>query len=132
MITWSEETFNEKINHFSGHKGYETLRKNADKVLGSYTGFGLECIISTDFMDRIIAMPLEYIQDWLDGKNELEWREQDKKRLEAIRGGWLDIFEQYPNAEVHRITESSARFYKEYGYEIITDELKRMFAIKQN
>lgn len=75
-------------------------------------------------------MPLEYIQDWLDGKNELEWREQDKKRLEAIKGGWLDIFEQYPNAEVHRITEFNARFYKEYGYEIITDEHKRMFAIK--
>lgn len=132
MITWSKETFNEKINYFFGHKGYETLRKNADKALGSYTGFGLESIIYTDFMDRIIAMPLDYIQDWLDGKNELKWREQDKKMLEAIKGGWVDILEQYPNAEVHRIAESAARFYEEYGYEIITDEHKRTLAIKKN
>lgn len=130
MITWSKEIFNKKIDHFSKHKGYEALRKNADKALSLYAGFGLESIIYTDFMDRIIAMPLEYIQDWLDGKNKLEWREQDKKRLEAIKGGWLDIFEQYPNAEVHRIMESATRFYKECGYEIITDEHRRTFAIK--
>ena len=131
MITWSKETFNEKIDHFSGHKGYEALRKNADKAISSYTGFGLECIIHTDFMDRIIAMPLDYIQDWLDGKNELKWREQDKKMLAAIKGGYVDILEQYPNAEIHHIAESAAKFYIECGFEIINNG-KKTFAIKKN
>ncbi len=123
MITWSEETFNEKIDHFSEHKGYEALRKNADKAISSFFGFGLESIVYRDFIDRIIAMPPDYIQDWLDGKNELKWREQDRKMLEAIKGGWVDILKQYPNAEVHRIAESAARFYKECGYEIMTYEV---------
>lgn len=131
MITWSKETFNEKIDHFSGHKGYEALRKNADKAISSFAGFGLESIIYTDFMDRIIAMPLDYIQDWLEGKNELKWREQDKKMLEAIKGGWVDALEQYPNAEIHRFAESATRFYEECGYEIITDTQKRTLAIKK-
>lgn len=105
MVTWSKETFNEKIDHFFGHKGYKELRKNADKAISSFSGFGLESIVSTDFMDRIIAMPLDYIQDWLDGKNELKWREQDGKMIAAIKGGYVDILEQYPNAEIHHITD---------------------------
>lgn len=82
-------------------------------------------------MDRIIAMPLDYIQDWLDGKNELKWREQDKKMLEAIKGGWVDILEKYPNAEVHHIAESAVHFYEECGYEILKDEVSR-YSKKEN
>lgn len=126
------KTFDSKINYFYSHKGYKKLRENADKALSSYTGFGLDSIIYSDFMDRIIAMPLDYIKDWLDGKNELKWREEDKRMLAAIKGGYVDILEQYPNAEIHRISESATEFYKECGYEVITDENKRTLAIKKN
>ena len=131
MTTWSEKTFDSKINYFYSHKGYKKLRENADKALSSYTGFGLESIIYSDFMDRIIAMPLDYIQDWLDGKNELKWREEDKRMLAAIKGGYVDVLEQYPNSEIHLIAESAVKFYVDYGYEIINDR-KRILAIKKN
>ena len=130
MATWNIETFNKKIDHFSGHKKYEKLREQADKVISSFGGYGLENIICKDFLDRIIAMPLDYIQDWLDEKNELEWREQDKRMLEAIKGCWVDILEKYPNAEIHPIAESATKFYEEYGYEILRDK-NRILAIKK-
>ena len=83
-----------------------------------------------DFIDRIIAMPFDYIQDWLDDKNELKWREKDKKMLYAIKGGWVDILEQYSDAEIHLIAESITKLYEEYGYEILRDQ-NRIFAIKK-
>ena len=75
-------------------------------------------------------MPFDYIQDWLDDKNELKWREKDKKMLYAIKGCWVDILEKYPNAEIHPIAESATKFYEEYGYEILRDQ-NRIFAIKK-
>lgn len=29
--------------------------------------------------ERIERMPLDYINDWLDGRNNLEWREEFRK-----------------------------------------------------
>lgn len=68
-----EKSFNEKIDYFKEHPKYDWLRKYADEALSWHTGFGLLAIKAIDFMDRIIAKPLDYIQDWLDGKNKLEW-----------------------------------------------------------
>ena len=31
-------------------------------------------IKAEDFIERIEKMPIVYIEDWLDGKNKLEWK----------------------------------------------------------
>lgn len=128
------ELFNKKIDSFLGCQNYEILKKKADEVNCSHS-FGLENILYTDFMERIIAMPIEYIQDWLDGKNQLEWRDSDKKMLAAIKGGWVDVIEKYPNAEIRRISESAIDFYEEYGYKILvssnSESELRILAIKE-
>lgn len=124
-----EKMFNEKINYFSKHEKYETLRKNADKALNLNNGFGYESIVAADFMDRIIAMPLDYIQDWLDGKNKLEWRQEDEKMLNAIKGNWIGLLKQNPDAEIHQISSNSAEFYKVCGFKIILYD-NRTFAVK--
>lgn len=66
--------FNAKIDHFKGHPRYEWLRKYADDALNWNENFGLLQIKAEDFIKRIEQMPLEYIHDWLDGKNQLEWK----------------------------------------------------------
>lgn len=35
---------------------------------------GYLMIKAEDFIKCIEKMPLEYIRDWLDGKNQLEWK----------------------------------------------------------
>ncbi len=34
---------------------------------------GFYQIKAEDFIDRIISASLNYIEDWLNGKNQLEW-----------------------------------------------------------
>ena len=68
-----EEEFNSKIDNFKNHPKYQWLRQYADDALRFHTGFGSYAIKAIDFMDRIIQKPLDYIQDWLDNKNNLEW-----------------------------------------------------------
>jgi hypothetical protein len=68
-----EKKFNEKINYFKNHPKYEWLRKYSNEALNYHTQFGALQIKAIDFMDRIIAKPLDYIRDWLDNKNNLEW-----------------------------------------------------------
>jgi hypothetical protein len=68
-----EMEFNQKIEHFKGHLKYAWLRKYADEAVTWHTGFGFLAIRGQDFMDRIIQKPLEYIEEWLNGKNKLEW-----------------------------------------------------------
>jgi hypothetical protein len=68
-----EKQFNEKIDHFKNHPRYEWLREYSNEALKYHTQYGLLQIKAIDFMDRIIAKPIEYIQDWLDDKNLLEW-----------------------------------------------------------
>lgn len=79
MINAYERRFNEKIDSFKGHPKYETLRKSADSALSYHRGYGLDAIHAQDFMDRIVKMPLQYIQAWLDGLNSLEWTEEYEK-----------------------------------------------------
>lgn len=67
-----ENKFNSKIDIFKDHPKYGWLRKYADDALSFHTGFGFMAIKAADFMDRIIEKPIEYIRDWLDGKNQLE------------------------------------------------------------
>lgn len=65
--------FNEKIDHFRDHKGYALLRENADNALLWVKLGGWMQIMATDFIKRIERASIEYISDWLDGKNELMW-----------------------------------------------------------
>lgn len=67
--------FNTKIDHFKDHPKYERLRQYADEALNWNENYGLLQIKAEDFIERIEQMPLEYIRDWLDGKNRLEWKE---------------------------------------------------------
>lgn len=66
--------FNSKIDHFKGHPKYEWLREYADEAMHYNEGGGYYMIKASDFIERIEKMPLEYIQDWLAGKNQLEWK----------------------------------------------------------
>lgn len=73
MIKVYEKRFNEKIDCFKNHPKYAQLRKSADEAIRWHTCFGLDAIHAQDFMDRIIKMPLAYIEDWLNNKNALDW-----------------------------------------------------------
>ena len=73
---WSKKRyalFNSKINFFKEHPKYGKLRKYADDAIYYNEGSGYLMIKAEDFIERIEAAPLDYIRDWLDGKNQLEW-----------------------------------------------------------
>lgn len=65
--------FNKKIDHFKEHKKYSWLRTYSNDAIRYYGTMGLLQIKAEDFINRIIAADLQLIQDWLDGKNQLEW-----------------------------------------------------------
>lgn len=68
-----EEKFNQKINYFVNHPKYDWLRKYANDALIWNTMCGFYQIKAEDFIERIVAAPIEYIEEWLNGKNQLEW-----------------------------------------------------------
>ena len=68
-----EKQFNDKIDALKDHPKYEWLRKYSNEALNYHTEVGYFQIKAADFMNRIISAPIEYIRDWLDGKNKLEW-----------------------------------------------------------
>lgn len=68
-----EKVFNDKINHFSDHPKYKWLREYANEALHWDTCCGFYQIKADDFINRIIKADVDYINDWLDGKNQLEW-----------------------------------------------------------
>lgn len=70
--------FNAKIDTFQNHPKYRWLRKYADAAIAWNECSGLLMIKAEDFIRRIEKMPLNYIQDWLDGKNQLEWKPEFK------------------------------------------------------
>ena len=122
--------FDEKIDSFKNHKKYKWLRKYADKAKADNQTYGLESVIAQDFIERIVAMPLNYIEKWLNGENELEWKPDFRARLKAIKGGFLDLFEQYPNYEIHKIREGAENFYKNCGYRVLKREKDLVFVGK--
>lgn len=67
------QLFNEKIDSFKCHEKYEWLRQYADDAIRWNTMAGYLQIKAEDFIKRIENMPLTYINDWLNGKNKLEW-----------------------------------------------------------
>lgn len=68
------KTFNEKIDSFADHEKYSWLRKYANEAMTWNEGCGYLAIKAEDFIERIEKMPLDYIKEWLDGKNKLEWK----------------------------------------------------------
>ena len=66
--------FNEKINHFEQHNKFEWLRNYADDAIRWNEMCGFLQIKAEDFIKRIEKMPLTYIEDWLNGKNQLDWK----------------------------------------------------------
>lgn len=125
-----EKIFNEKIDFFKDHSKYPWLRKEADAALLNRSGFGLSVIISDDFIDRIVAMPKEYIQDWLDGKNQLLWRRQDELMLNAIKGNFVDLHTRYPDVEIHKIHPDNVSFYKSLGFSLLEEQSSSCFVGK--
>lgn len=75
---WAKERyklFNEKIDAFKEHKSYSSwLRQYANDAIKWNEMSGYFMIKAEDFIKRIEKMPLEYIRDWIDGKNQLEWK----------------------------------------------------------
>lgn len=74
---WREKRyklFNEKIDSFKWHEKYSWLREYADDALKWNEMSGYLMIKAEDFIERIEKMPLDYIKNWLDGKNQLEWK----------------------------------------------------------
>ena len=63
----------EKWRESKEHPKYGWLRKYADDAIYYNEGSGYLMIKAEDFIKRIEEMPLDYIRDWLDGKNQLEW-----------------------------------------------------------
>lgn len=55
------ESFDKKIKEFESHKEYPWLKQEAEKAKRAYSGYGLEAIIYEDFIERIVAMPRDYI-----------------------------------------------------------------------
>lgn len=51
------------------------------------------------------------------------------KIMKAEKGGYRDVLDRYPDAEIQKIKENGAEFYAQIGYEIFRDE-KRILAIK--
>lgn len=66
--------FNEKIDHFRNHPKYEWLRQYANDAICWNEMSGYLMIKAEDFIKRIEKMPIVYIEEWLDGKNKLEWK----------------------------------------------------------
>lgn len=74
---WREKrykVFNEKIDSFKGCEKYSWLREYADDALKWNEMSGYLMVKAEDFIERIEKMPLDYIKDWLDEKNQLEWK----------------------------------------------------------
>ena len=116
MLKRYEEEFNKKIDHFKFHKRYNWLRKTADDVLNKHRGFGADAIAAGDFMDRIIAMPIGYIEDFLNDKNHLEWTFHYEKRLKAFKGEYLDVFDKYPDYLFETTNEKGLGIFEKFGY----------------
>lgn len=74
--------FNAKIDYFKEHPKYEWLRKFADEAIDWYDGYANRIlqIKAEDFVERIEKMPFDYIEDWLDGKNQLEWKPEWQRK----------------------------------------------------
>ena len=71
--------FNEKIDSFKNHKAYSSwLRQYADEAIKWNEMSGYLMIKAMDFIERIEKMPLDYITDWIDGKNQLEWKPEHR------------------------------------------------------
>lgn len=66
--------FNDKINSFKDHEKFSWLRQYADETIHWNEMCGYLQIKAEDFIKRIEKMPLSYIEDWLNGKNQLEWK----------------------------------------------------------
>ncbi len=74
---WAEaryKNFNQKIDTFKNHAKYEWLRKYANDAISWNERAGYLMIMAEDFIKRIEKMPLDYIEGWLNGENELEWK----------------------------------------------------------
>jgi hypothetical protein len=80
---WTEERykdFNLRIDHLKNHSKYEWLREYADDAIKWNECAGHLMIKATDFIERIEKMPLDYIEGWLNGENQLEWKPEFKQQ----------------------------------------------------
>ena len=72
------KVFDKKIDSFKDHPKYSWLRAYADDAKYYNEGSGYFMIKAEDFIKRIETFELSYIRDWLDGKNNLEWRTKNE------------------------------------------------------
>ena len=116
-----EELFNKKIDRLADHDRYERLDAQRKSAIKLHTGYGHDAIAASDFMDRIIAMPEEYIRNWLDGKNALEWTKEFELRLKAAEYGYLDVFDADPNVRYEVIPTSQLNTFEKFGWKKVRE-----------
>lgn len=112
------------ISKIVEHPRYEWLCKEIEQAEKHSATTGWRQIAAIDFLDRLEAMPVSYIIGWLDNKNNLDWTEDYRLRLAAVRGGYLNLFEEYPYLEIHKIPMDATDFYVEYlGFQLISKDI---------
>ena len=110
--------FDKKIEVLRHHPKFESIKKQAEDAKRAWYSYGWPMIAATEFVERIAAMPLDYIFGWLDGKNELTWRAEDRNMLDAIKSGCVHILERHPGSMIRRIGNGAEKFYLECGWEV--------------
>jgi hypothetical protein len=73
-----ESAFNAKVDAFKDKDFYPALREQADDALSWHTGFGLNQIHASDFIDHLIVMPAAEIEKWANGESPLMWPQSVK------------------------------------------------------
>ena len=111
--------FEEKVGRLKGHDNASRLTAMAEKAIAARNGlFQYQVIAADDFMERVIEMPTAYLEDWLEGKNDLEWLPDYLSEEECMakvtytkeRGQRLSLPKQIANAAaaapLPRLTEN--------------------------
>lgn len=103
-----------KVLKLCHHEQYPFLLNEIEK----HTTDNLSKIYHDDFLDRLWAMPLPYIEEWLDQKHDLSWNPIHYNRLLALRGGFLDVFQKHPTANICKVNSDYVTLYKNTGYRV--------------
>lgn len=106
-----------KVASMQDNERYEWLKQQMDAAINYFYGVGLQQIRSEDFIERLASMPEDYIRDWLNGNGDLSWRNEDKRRLAAIKCGGKRVLDEHPNAfDICQISCRSEEAYVKNGY----------------
>lgn len=108
-----EKALWEKIESFRGEPEYEVVKRIA---AACQEKGGLESRI---LMDKLLIMPKDYIIGYIHNKNNLSFREEDKRMLQAFLSGYEQLQREHMNMEIHKTSLSMLKQYQREGYAMI-------------